>query len=699
MPDAPGPVTIQRDGAIARVVIDNPPVNALSQAVRAGLADAIAEIAEDSSIAAVVIQGAGRFFIAGADISEFGKPPQPPSLPDVLSALEALDVPIVAAIQGAALGGGLETALACSDRIAAKGTKFALPETTLGLIPGAGGTQRTPRLIGVAATLDMVTTGKRIDAAEALELGLIDATCAPEELAARAMEMARGLAEEGRRRTGAMPRPSKDDAALEGFRTRYRADRLGQFAQAQAVAAVAASVETDIAEGLTRERTLFMECMDGAERAGLIHAFFADRRAAKVPEADRGTARDLAKAGVVGGGTMGAGIAVAMLLSGLSVTMVERDEAAAAQGRATVEKILDGSVKRGKLTEQGKADLLAEKFQATDDYDALGDSNIVVEAVFEDMAVKHAVFAELDRVCPPGAVLATNTSYLDIDAIAAKTSRPETVIGLHFFSPAHVMKLLEVVIAAKTGPDAVATGFALAKKLRKIAVRAGVCDGFIGNRIMMVYRLAADMTTLAGASPYEVDAAIRGFGFPMGPYQVSDLAGLDIGWASRKRRAPTRDPREPYVEILDRLCELERFGRKTGLGVYRYDVDPKGVEDPEVLQIVEAERARAKIVPRAFTADEIVHRYMLAMINESAKVVEEGIALRPSDVDVTLLYGYGFPRYRGGPLHHADRLGLAKVVADLDALTEESAFFWEPAKLLRDLAAQGSTFAALNEAE
>jgi 3-hydroxyacyl-CoA dehydrogenase len=692
------PVSIERVGAVARIVIDNPPVNALSQAVRAGLADAVVAISEDPTIAAVVLQGAGKFFIAGADISEFGKPPRSPSLPDVLNALEALDIPVVAAIQGAALGGGLETALACSDRIAAEGAKFALPETTLGILPGAGGTQRTPRLIGLAATLDLVTTGKRIDAAEALELGLVDAVCPANSLAERAMDMARGLAGQPRRRAGAAPRPAKDVAVLSSYRERFQADRPGQFAQAKAVEAVAASVDSDIAEGLTRERALFMECMEGAERAGLVHAFFAERRASKIQEADRGAARDLVKAGVIGGGTMGAGIAAAMLLSGLAVTLVERDAAAAAAGRANVDTILEGSVKRGKLTARGKADLLDAAFIATESYDALSDADIVVEAVFEDIEVKHAVFAELDRVCPRGAVLATNTSYLDINAIAAGTSRPEAVIGLHFFSPAHVMKLLEIVVAEKTGPDTVATGLALAKRLKKVAVRAGVCDGFIGNRIMTAYRLAADMTTLAGASPYEVDAAIRAFGFPMGPYQVSDLAGLDIGWASRKRRAPTRDPREPYVAFLDRLCELGRFGRKTGLGVYRYDDDPKGVEDPAVLEIVDAERVRAGIAPRAFSAEEIAHRYLLAMINEGAKVVAEGIALRPSDVDVTLLYGYGFPRHRGGPMHHADRLGLARVVADLEGLMDESAYFWEPAALLRELAAKDGRLKDLDDA-
>ncbi len=690
-------VTVERQDAIAIVRIDNPPVNALSAAVRAGLQDAIAEIGADDGIKGVVLIGAGKFFIAGADITEFGKPPIPPILPDVTAELEALDKPVVAAIRGAALGGGLEVALACSDRIAAKGAKLGLPETGLGVLPGSGGTQRTPRLIGLKATLSLVTSGRRIDAEEALTLGLIDAVAEDDTLLEDAKERALSLAGQPRRRTGALPNPANDPDTVAQYRAKHRADRPGQFALSQAVEAVVASIDLPFAQGMGRERELFLECMEGPERAALIHAFFADRRAAKVPEASRGGALEVKSTGVIGGGTMGAGIASAMLLNGLTVTMVERDQAAADQGRANVEKILNGSVQRGKLTAEKRDHLLQDGFCASADYDSLGEADLVVEAVFESMEVKRAVFTELDRVCKPDAILATNTSYLDINDIAAETRRPDSVIGLHFFSPAHVMKLLEIVVADKTGPGAVATGVALAKRLRKIAVRAGVCDGFIGNRILAVYRQCADYMMLDGASPYQIDSAVRAFGFPMGPYQVSDLAGLDIGWATRKRRAATRDPKERYVAILDRICEREWFGRKTGRGIYRYDEGaPKGSPDPEVEAIIDAEREANGVSPKSFSDAEIVSRYMAAMVNEAAKVVEEGIALRPSDVDVTLLYGYGFPRFRGGPLHYADTVGLKKILSDIETYAEEDDFFWRPSSLLKDLAARNASFGSLN---
>jgi len=690
-------VTVDRQDAIAIVRIDNPPVNALSGAVRAGLQAAIEEVGADASIQGVVLIGAGKFFIAGADITEFGRPPIPPILPDVTAALEALDKPVVAAIRGAALGGGLEVALACSDRIASQGTKLGLPETGLGVLPGSGGTQRTPRLIGLKETLSLVTSGRRIDADEALDLGLIDAVCDDEGLLEAAKQRARSLVGTARRRTGSLPNPADDPEALAQYRAKHQADRPGQFALSHAVEAVAASVELPFADGMKRERELFMECIAGPERAALIHAFFADRRAAKVPEASTGQALDVKTVGVIGGGTMGAGIASAMLLNGLKVAMVERDRAAADQGRANVEKILNGSVQRGKLTAEKRDGLLRDAFHASDDYGALSNADLVVEAVFESMEVKRAVFTELDRVCKPGAVLATNTSYLDINDIAAVTGRPEAVIGLHFFSPAHVMKLLEIVVADKTGPDAVATGVALAKKLRKIAVRAGVCDGFIGNRILAVYRQSADYMMLDGASPYQIDRAVRGFGFPMGPYQVSDLAGLDIGWATRKRRAATRDPQERYVAVLDRICERDWFGRKSGRGLYRYDDgNPKGNPDPEVEAIIDTEREANGIAPRDFSDEEIISRYMAAMVNEAAKVVEEGIALRPSDVDVTLLYGYGFPRFRGGPLHYADTVGLKKILGDIERYAKEDDFFWRPSLLLQDLVSREATFDSLN---
>ncbi|MCC6218569.1 MAG: 3-hydroxyacyl-CoA dehydrogenase, partial [Aquabacterium sp.] len=446
------------------------------------------------------------------------------------------------------------------------------------------------------------------------------------------------------------------------------------------------------------ERELFVQCLNSPQRAGLVHAFFAEREVTKSPETQSSQPRPFQKVGVIGGGTMGAGIAVALLDGGLQVTMIERDDAALALGQSRVAKVYDGLIKKGRLSEEGKAAILT-RFNGSTAYDALADADIVVEAVFEDMGVKKAVFAELDRVCKKGAVLATNTSYLDIDEIARSVSRPQDVVGLHFFSPANIMKLLEIVVPAQVSADVVATGFALAKKLKKVPVRAGVCDGFIGNRILAVYRQAADYMMEDGASPYEIDAMVRAFGYPMGPYEMSDLAGGDIGWATRKRRAATRDPKARYVHMADKLCERGWFGQKTGRGWYIYEAGSRtGKTDPEVEAIVAEERAKAGVTPRSFTREELERRYVAAMVNEGAKVVAEGIALRPLDVDVTLVHGYGFPRYKGGPMKYADLVGLPQILADIQAFAKEDPLFWQPAPLLVQLVAEGKNFDSLNQA-
>lgn len=435
-----------------------------------------------------------------------------------------------------------------------------------------------------------------------------------------------------------------------------------------------------------------------AEQAALAHLQRAEAAVMDTPEARAAQPRPLIKVGVVGGGTMGAGIAVALLSAGLPVVMVERDEAALALGRARIEKVYDGHVAKGRLTPDGKAEVMA-CWQGAVGYAAFADVDLVIEAVFEDMAVKHAVFAELDRVCRPGAVLATNTSYLDIDEIARSTSRPGDVIGLHFFSPAHIMKLLEIVVPAQVSADVVATGFALAQRLKKVPVRAGVCDGFIGNRILAVYRTAADHLMEDGASPFEIDAMVKAFGFPMGPYEMSDLAGGDIGWAARKRRAATRDPRARYVHIADRLCEQGWFGQKTGRGWYVYEAGSRtGTPNHDVAPIIDEERAKAGVTPRSFTREELARRYIAAMVNEGAKVVDEGIALRPLDVDVTLVHGYGFPRSKGGPMWHADQVGLAKILADIREFAQADALFWQPSALLERLVAEGLGFDSLKGA-
>jgi 3-hydroxyacyl-CoA dehydrogenase len=688
-------------GNILIVTIDHAPVNALSVDVRTGLVNAIAAAEGNTQVEVVLLVGAGKNFIAGADIREFGKTPAPPALPDVCNRIEGCRKPVIAAIHGAALGGGLEVALAAHYRIAVEGAKLGLPEVQLGLLPGAGGTQRSARLLGAEAALEMMLSGRHIGADEAFKLGLIDRVGHTEDALAEGIEFARELAT-----THAVPRKTMDAtgladreaslSAIDSARAETTKKSRGLLSPHKIIACVGAAIDMPFDDGLRFERQQFLECLESPQRRGLVHAFFAEREVQKFPETREATPRSVNVVGVVGGGTMGAGIAVALLDAGLQVTMIERDDASLARGRGYVEKVYDGIIAKGRLTSERKADTLT-RFTGSTSYDALGDADVVIEAVFEDMAVKKGVFAELDRVCKMGAVLATNTSYLDIDEIAASISRPEDVIGLHFFSPAHVMKLMEVVVPAMVKPDVVATAFDLAKKLRKVAVRSGVCDGFIGNRLMAIYRSAADHLMEDGASPYQIDRAVREFGFPMGPYQVIDLAGGDIGWATRKRRAATRDPKARYVQVADRLCERGWFGQKAGRGFYLYgDGKRVGEPDPEVLAIIDEERARAGITPREFSDDQIIRRYLAAMINEGANVVEERIALRPLDVDATLVHGYGFPRYRGGPMQYADEIGLDKVLADIREFAEEDPILWKPSRLLVDLVSRNAKCSSLN---
>jgi 3-hydroxyacyl-CoA dehydrogenase len=699
---ARAPVRLVVDAHIACITIDHPPVNALGQAVRAGLLEAIRLADADAAVHAVLITGAGKAFIAGADIREFGQPPREPFLPEVCNAIEACAKPVIAALHGPALGGGLEVAMSAHYRVATEQARLGLPEVQLGLLPGAGGTQRAPRLIGAAAALDLMLSGRHVGAREALRMGLIDRIATSDDIAAEGLAFVRDLLADGapvrrtRDQTAALADRAAQQAAIDAARAQV-ARQPGLFSPGQIVDCVQAALDQPFDEGLRTERARFAQCMASPQRAGLIHAFFAERETAKVPEAKAGRPRAIEQVGVIGGGTMGAGIAVSLLDAGLRVTMVERDDTALQAGVARVRKVYEGQAGKGKLSPEGLTEKMA-RLQGAVGHDALAPVDLVIEAVFEDLAVKQAVFAQLDRVCKPGAVLATNTSYLDIDAIAASIGRPQDVIGLHFFSPANIMKLLEIVVPAQVSPDVVATAFELAKKLRKVPVRAGVCDGFIGNRILAVYRTAADHMLEDGASPYDIDRMVKAFGFPMGPYEMSDLAGGDIGWATRKRRAATRDPKARYVEIADRLCERGWFGQKTGRGWYVYEAGSrKGMEDPEVLAIVEAERQRAGVTPRAFTADELERRYIAAMVNEGAKVLAEGIALRPLDIDVTLLYGYGFPRHKGGPMHHADQVGLARILADIQAFAQQDPLFWQPASLLVKLVAEGRAFAHLNQ--
>ncbi|MDO4591400.1 MAG: 3-hydroxyacyl-CoA dehydrogenase NAD-binding domain-containing protein [Comamonadaceae bacterium] len=695
-------VQTRLDGEVLVVSIDNPPVNALGQAVRAGLLAAVEQAAADAAVKAVLIVGEGKAFIAGADIREFGKPAMPPSLPEVCNALEASNKLVVAAIHGAALGGGLEVALSAHYRLALPKALLGLPEVNLGLLPGAGGTQRAPRVMGVKAATELMLSGKHLHAKAAAAAGLVDKLVEGEDPVAAGLAYTRELLAAGTavRRTRDIEIADKTAALadLEALAIDTAKKARGLFSPMKIIECAKAAVELPFDQGLAKERELFLQCLESPQRQGLIHAFFAERETAKIPEAKAAAPRPFSKLAIIGGGTMGAGITVAALDAGYPVIMIERDAESIARGQANVEKVYNGLIAKGRMTEEGKAAIMA-RYTPSTSYDDLKDVDLVIEAVFEDLEVKKAVFKELDRVCKPGAVLATNTSYLDIDAIAASTSRPQDVIGLHFFSPANIMKLLEIVVPAKVSADVVATAFELAKKLKKVPVRAGVCDGFIGNRILAVYKQAADYIMEDGASPYEIDGAVRGFGYPMGPFQVTDLAGGDIGWATRKRRAATRDPKARYVEVADRVCENGWFGQKTGRGFYLYPQGARvGQPDPEVLAIVDAERAKKGVTPRKFTPEEILRRYMASMVNEGAKVVEEGIALRPLDVDVTFISGYGFPRYRGGPMKWADMQGLDKVLADIKEFEKEDPLFWKPAALLEKLVAEGKNFDSLNKA-
>ena len=697
------PVTWVHENDIAVITIDNPPVNALGQAVRAGLLDCATAAAADEEVKAILIVCAGRTFIAGADIKEFGKPLADPSLPHVINQIEALNKPVISAIHGTALGGGFEVALGSHYRIAHQKAKVGLPETRLGIFPGAGGTQRTPRLCGAEVALRMMGPGAPISAGQGVEHGLIDEIVEGDDMRAAGLVFCRRVIDQNMpvRRSSeetAHLGDANNTALFEQLNAEFSKKFRGEIAPQQCVRSVREGLALPFDQALANERKLFTELMDSPQREGLIHAFFTDRQVSKIPEAKSGTPRPLEHIAVIGGGTMGAGIATACLLAGLPVITMERDQAAVDAGRERVDTALEGAVKRGKMTQEHKDSLMNQSWSGSTDYSAIANVDLVIEAVFEDMDVKKAVFAELEKYCKPNAILATNTSYLDVEEIAASTSRPQDVLGLHFFSPAHVMKLLEVVVAKDSAADVVATAFALAKKLKKVAVRAGVCDGFIGNRILGSYLKCAYYMVEDGVSPYQLDRAVKAFGYPMGPFEMGDLAGLDIGWANRKRKAASLDPRERTTTFADDICEQGWYGQKTGQGFYQYEKGVRGgTERPEVLAIIEKSRAAADITPRDFSDEEIIDKYLAALINEAAKVVDEGIALRPLDVDQTSLYGYGFPRWRGGPLKYADMVGLDKVLENIESYAQEDDYFWQPAQLLKKLVAEGKNFDSLNQ--
>jgi len=691
-------IAYARHGDIAVICVQNPPVNALSHAVRFGLQNAMDRAEADQGVRAVVLVGEGRAFIAGADITEFGKPPQDPHLRDLCNRIEASPLLVIAALHGVSLGGGLEVALSTHYRIAQPSARIGLPEVHLGLLPGAGGTQRLPRLTGAEKAIDIITSGRQVKAAEALELGIVDQITEgdPEAVGlAYAQELLK--ADAPRRPISALPAasPIDWDVAYDAVLKKGR----GQISPATAVRAVQAASEMSFADGLKAETDMFVELLQGDQSKGMIHAFFSERAVSNLPELKGIDPRPLKSIGVIGGGTMGAGIATAALLAGYEVALIEMSDDGVKAAHDRIAGNLQGALKRGKISQEKFDALTNDALSIATDYGILKAVDLVIEAVFEDMAVKREVFGKLDAVCKPGCILASNTSYLDVNEIAASTSRPADVIGLHFFSPAHVMKLLEVVVADQTAPDVTATGFALGKALGKICVRAGVCDGFIGNRILAHYRDAAGHMVLEGASPFQIDEALQNFGFAMGPHAVSDLAGLDIGWATRKRKAPDRHPSERIPTYIDRLCEEGHFGQKTGEGYYLYEKGSRTrTPNPKIPGLIKAEQASLQITPRDFSDQEIVQRYMCAMVNEAAKVVGEGIARRPLDVDMTLLFGYGFPRFWGGPMKWADLQGLGQVLTWIEGYAQDDAWFWEPAPLLKTLVAEGRSFDDLNKA-
>ncbi len=638
------------DGVLI-VTIDNAPVNATSAHVRAGLMSALDHAEGDSGIVGLVITGAGKTFVGGADIREFGKPPVEPHLPDVLNHIEAFSKPVVAAVNGAALGGGCEIALACHGRVAGQTAVFGLPEVKLGIVPGAGGTQRLPRLIGTPAAIDLIGSGRTVKSKEAVALGLADR--AADDVVAAAATLARELAGTPLRRTGELAVKADDAATIEAASAKILGKARGQAAPAEALRLVKLAATVSLVEGLAEERATFLRLRDSEEAAALRHVFFAERAAGKVAGLEAVTPRKIETIGIVGTGLMGSGIAVASLNGGYRVIGVEQTEEAADKGRARIVGMLERDLKSGRLDAAGLADRV-ERLTVTANAQELAAADLVIEAVFDDLTVKTELFQRLDAIVRKDAILATNTSYLNPDTIAAATEHPERVVGLHFFSPANIMRMVEVVNCAQTAPDVLASAVAVAKRLGKLPIVCGVIEGFIGNSIFSAYRREAEFMLEDGALPNEIDAALEAYGFPMGCFAVFDLAGLEIAWARRKRQAATRDPCERYVVIPDRLCEAGRFGQKTGRGWYAYP-EGKRTVDPEVTALIEAARAEKGISPRKLGADEIVARLLKAMTDEGQKLLDGGIAARPSDIDLVLINGYGFPSHKGGPMFAAGR--------------------------------------------
>jgi 3-hydroxyacyl-CoA dehydrogenase len=691
-------VHFEVSGAIAVLRLDNPPVNSLGHELRRSIVDALARAEDDPAVKAVILIGSGKGFSGGADIREFGTPKSlaAPNLHGVLRAVEDCTKPVITAIHGVCMGGGLELALASHYRIATLDAQMALPEVKLGLLPGAGGTQRLPRVVGVERALNMIVSGKPVRAEELRDTALFDAM-ATGDLHAAALDLARALIAEGRgpkRVRDLAIRLPNAEAYLQFARNTVKSSAGPYPAPLACVEAVAAAVQEPFDSGLKRERELFVGLMATAESAALRHIFQAERAASHIKGLpDSVATRPINRVGVVGAGTMGGGIAMSFINAGLPVTLLETTQEALDRGLGNIRRNYQSALRKGSLTEASLEQRLA-LITPTLQYERLRDADLVVEAVFEDLEVKRQVFERLDEIVRRGAILASNTSTLNLDAIARFTKRPRDVIGLHFFSPANLMRLLEVVRGAETANDTLATAMALARKIGKIAVVAGVCDGFIGNRMVARYGMAAHDLLVAGALPQQIDAALQNFGMAMGPFRMADLAGLDIGWAIRKRRA-AEFPHEDFSNVADILCEAGRFGQKTGAGFYRYEAGARdAIPDPAVTAIIERYRESKGVAARPVPDAEIVERCIYALINEGARIVDEGIAQRSSDVDLVYLNGYGFPAHRGGPLFHGDSVGLitvARALSRIAAAPGADATFWTPAPLLARLAREGKT--------
>ncbi len=694
-------VQLTRDDDVAIITIQNPPVNALSPGVPEGISEAIEQIAKDDSLKAAVLIGGGRTFVAGADIKEFekitsGKTPRGRGLLPLLLQIEDSRKPVVMAIHGTALGGGLELAMAGHYRVAAPGAQVGQPEVKLGIIPGAGGTQRLPRLVGVAKALEICAGGNPVKAEEAARIGLIDRMIEGDLLAGAARfarEIAARPAPKTRERTTHLGTPEQNAPTFAAARESARKKQRGMMAPLAAIDAVEASTRLPFDQGCLEEQKLFMECLHSDQSKALIHVFFGEREVAKVPDVPKDTPTiAVRRAAVVGAGTMGGGIAMVFANAGIPVLLQEVDRESLDRGLGKIRKNYATSVERGRFTQEFVEERM-KLIEPTLDYAGFEKADIVVEAVFEGMALKKEVFAKLDRVSKPGTILASNTSTLNIDEIASATSRPEFVIGTHFFSPANVMRLLEIVRGRKTSKEVIATSMQLSKKLGKIGVLVGNCRGFVGNRMFHPYVRESVFLVEEGASVEAVDQALVEFGMAMGPLAVGDLAGLDVGWRIRKEYRHLEKPgiRQPMAG--DRLCELGRFGQKTGAGWYKYDENRRAVPDPEVAELVRKWAHEAAIPQRKISREEIIDRCLYALVNEGARILEEGYALRAVDIDIIYLNGYGFPAYRGGPMWFADTVGLPKVYERVVEFERQHGSLWEPAPLLAELAKQGRRFA------